>query len=389
MTVFEQSHPWLTFSINLSTAPAKLWVMLGECKSICESLSGIPLHPSFQHEILRKSFVEGITAAASQDGNTLSETEVGQILFHGMNMPPSHKYLSQEIINIMRGYEYIWENAGTESKSFLNPETVCEFNRIILDRLVVDSSSEPGKIRTTAINIPTHRFAPAPAEDCAYLLEQLCTWLTSKTFEAPHGLSVVYGILKAIIAHLYMTWIIPFGRGNARTAHLIEFLILTESGLPSVASNHFSRLYSSTKYDYFRHIESASSAKGKILPFIMYSVQGFLDGLRAQLSDIREHHESLAWENHINELFKNKSSLADIRRMELVIDLSKMDKPVSMNAIPEISIRIAKYYSSKTMKTLSRDLADMIKLGLIVKTDGGYMALKDTVRAFMPKDRRE
>ena len=44
------------------------------------------------------------------------------------------------------------------------------------------------------------------------------------------------------------------------------------------------------------------------------------------------------------------------------------------------------FYSTKTMKTLSRDLTDMIKIGLVGKSNGGYIAMKDIVRAFMPKN---
>ena len=130
-------------------------------------------------------------------------------------------------------------------------ETIMEFNCIILDRLVLEPGMESGQIRTKDIEIPTHRFKVASAEDCHYLLEQLCTWLNSKTFDAPSGMSIVYGILKAIIANLYLTWISPFIKGNARNTHLVEFMLLFESGLPAITAVHFSRFYNHTKYDYW------------------------------------------------------------------------------------------------------------------------------------------
>jgi Fic family protein len=385
MSVYEQTHPWITFTINLSTAPAKLWVYLGECKSICENLSGIPLLPYFQNEMMKKYLAKGIYCAVASDGNTLSVDEIYSLLFSNLSLSPSKKYLGQEVINIRDGYQYIDENVLPDSQSILSVESIKELNRIVLDRLVLDSGTEPGHFRTNDFSIPTHRFSIAPASDCEYLTEQLCSWLNSKTFEAPQGLKVVYGILKAIVANLYLTWIHPFGKGNSRTTHLVEVLLLIESGLPAITVSHFNTLYFDTKYDYFRHIESASSSKGKILPFIIYSVQGFLDELKEQKNFIDRHLEDVVWNSLINLIFNEKTSIADIRRKYLALDLSSVTESVQLSKIPEITTRMAKYYSIKTTKTLSRDLADLERLGLVKKTPEGYQTMKDIVKSFFIK----
>jgi Fic family protein len=43
---------------------------------------------------------------------------------------------------------------------------------------------------------------------------------------------IPYAILKAILAHLCLAWIHPFGDGNGRTARLVEFQILIFPGCP-------------------------------------------------------------------------------------------------------------------------------------------------------------
>ncbi|MFC1489852.1 Fic family protein [Candidatus Latescibacterota bacterium] len=386
MLAFEKSHPWITFSINLSKAPAKLWVMLGESKAICEQISGAPLHPSFQKELHQKYYAESTLNTTAMDGNTLSENEVRDILFGNKTVPPSKKYLAQENENIMRGYKLILENIVGYESSMLNAVTINEFNQVVLDRLVLDSGIMPGQIRAEDFELPSHRFKVAPAEDCPYLLEQFCTWINSKTFDAPAGMSIEYGILKAIIANLYLTWIHPYAKGNARTISLVEFLLLVDAGVPPIAAHHFSRLYFNTKYDYFRHIEDASSPSGKIVPFIMYSLQGFLDGLREQLGVIKEHQLSIMWSHYINEMFGDKKSIADIRRKCLVLDLSDSPEPVPVSKLPELSTRLAKFYSTKTSKTLSRDIAELVAKGLLKKTPEGVSAQKDSIRAFLPRN---
>jgi Fic family protein len=386
MLAYESSHPWITFSINLSKAPAKLWVRLGECKSICEQISGAPLSPSFQEELHRKYYAESTLNATAMEGNTLSEDEVRDILFGNKNVQPSKKYLAQENENILRGYDLILEHIVKYEYSELNVATINEFNQVALDRLVLDSGVMPGNIRKTDIDIPSHRFNVAPAGDCPFLLEQLCTWLNSKTFDAPAGMSIEYGILKAIIANLYLAWIHPYDKGNARTTGLVAFMLLVEAGLPPIATHHFSRLYYHTKYDYYRHIENASSPGGKIVPFIMYSLQGFVEGLRSQLEIIKEHQLDTMWRNYVNEIFGDKNSIADIRRKYLVLDLSESPGPVPVSKLPELSTRLAKFYSSKTAKTLSRDIAELVGKGLLKKTPEGVSAQTDSLRAFLPQN---
>jgi Fic family protein len=46
---------------------------------------------------------------------------------------------------------------------------------------------------------------------------------------------IVIGVIKSIIAHLYLAWIHPFGDGNGRTARLLEVRFLMEAGVPSAA----------------------------------------------------------------------------------------------------------------------------------------------------------
>ncbi|WP_433223897.1 Fic family protein [Dactylosporangium sp. CS-047395] len=44
-------------------------------------------------------------------------------------------------------------------------------------------------------------------------------------------------MIKAMLAHLYLAWIHPFGDGNGRTARLIESQLLLQAGVPVPAAN--------------------------------------------------------------------------------------------------------------------------------------------------------
>ena len=73
----------------------------------------------------------------------------------------------------------------------------------------------------------------------------MCDWLNSNEWERVFGRNnvILTGIIKAIVAHLYIAWIHPFGDGNGRTARLLELQILLNSNIPTPAAHLLSNHY--------------------------------------------------------------------------------------------------------------------------------------------------
>ena len=73
-------------------------------------------------------------------------------------------------------------------------------------------------------------------KDCPALVGMLCDWLNGPDFVTDDpALIFPLGLIRAIVAHLYIAWIHPFGDGNGRTARLVEFQLLLETGAVSAA----------------------------------------------------------------------------------------------------------------------------------------------------------
>jgi hypothetical protein len=195
---------------------------------------------------------------------------------------------------------------------------------------------------------------------------------------------IVYAILKAVLAHLYLAWIHPFGDGNGRTARLVEFQILIASGVPAPAVHLLSNHYNQTRTEYYRQLDQASRSGGDALPFVLYATQGLLDGLRSQLQDIRDQQLDVAWRNYVHEAFSDKKSPSDARRRHLVLDLSQCTRPLPFSELSQVSPRIAAAYARKTAKTLSRDVKALIQMGLLAQEPDGFRARKDLILAFLP-----
>lgn len=383
MRTYETTHPWIKFEIDLRRAPPKLWLLLGECQSKCEHVAGVPLRPNTTSELHKLYLAKGALATTAIEGNTLSEEQVLRHLDSELELPPSRMYLAQEIDNIVDACNEILEKLSAGEILELSIESIKRQNKLVLRSLKVDPDVVPGETRRYEVG--AGRYKGAPAKDCDFLLGRLIEWLNSPDFAAPLGMETLYAIIRAVVAHLYIAWIHPFGDGNGRTARLVEFEILTQSGVPAPATHLLSNHYNQTRTEYYRQLDQASKSGGDIIPFLLYAVEGFRDGLRAQLQVIRDQQWDITWRNYVHERFGGRTSASDIRKRHLVLDLSRQLEPVEIERLTEVSPRVAAAYAQKTRKTLSRDINALMQMELVVRDeDGRVRANKGLILAFLP-----
>ncbi len=387
MRTFEGTHSWISFTIDLRRAGAKLWLLLGEAASKCEHIAGIPLRPGTAEMLHQLYLAKGAAATTAIEGNSLTEGQVLKHLEGKLKLPPSKEYLAQEIDNIVEAFNQIGEQIK-KGDLVLTRQKICEYNRLVLQKLTLEESVVPGHIRKYSVGVG-NVYRGAPAEDCEYLLDRLCTWLEGGDFKPAPGLELVYAILKAVAAHLYLEWIHPFGDGNGRTGRLLEFNILLAAGVPSPSAHLLSNHYNQTRPEYYRQLNLASKSGGDIIPFLEYAIQGFVDGLKEQIQVIRNQQWDVAWRNYVHELFRDRNSASDVRRRHLVLDLGAQEDPISVSKIPELTPRLAKAYATKSSKTVQRDLNELEKMGLLNRLPEGLRAKRETILAFLPWRNRE
>ena len=380
---YETTHPWISFRVSLERAPARLWLLLGEAISKCEHISNVPLKPQTARELHRIYLAKGVHATTAIEGNTLSEQDVRRRIEGDRKLPPSKAYLGREVDNVLRACNDLILKDLTEGRSSrLDVARIKLFNRLVLSGLSLDDAVVPGEIRGHSVCVG--RYRAAPAEDCEFLLERLCDMLNEPQTRNLEG--AAKAIVLAIIAHLYIAWIHPFGDGNGRTARLVEFQLLVSAGLPMPAAHLLSDHYNQTRSEYYRQLDHASRSKGEVVPFVIYAVQGLVDGLRTQIEMVRFHQWEVAWQNFVHEAFGDSQRLSavDLRRLRLVLDLSDEHEPVPYHEIANISPRLAKAYAGRTSRTLSRDLSEVVCRDLVKRTPAGYRAAKEQVLAFLP-----
>ena len=382
MRTYERTHPWIKFQIDLRPASPKLWMLLGEASSKCEHIAGVPLQPDIAQSLHQLYLAKGAHATTAIEGNTLSEQEALQRIRGELKLPASREYLGRELDNIVGSFNKIGDLLRG-GDSALTPERVRQYNLWILEGLELENGVTAGDLRRHAVTVGG-AYLGAPAEDCEFLLDRLCEWLSGSDFRAPQGMEIVYAIIKAVVAHIYIAWIHPFGDGNGRTARLMEFQILLSAGVPTPAAHLMSNHYNQTRSEYYRQLQSASRSGGEIIPFLEYAAHGLIDGLREQLATIRSQQWDVAWENFVYEEFREKTGEPARRQRSLVLNLSRRDKPVQPGMVRDLSPDLAREYAGKTSKTIQRDLGALMRMDLVERAPEGFKAKKERILAFLP-----
>lgn len=378
---YRKTHPWLTFELDLRGAGPGLWIALGEASSKCEHIAGVPLQPAVRDRLHQLYLAKGVRATTAIEGNTLSEDEVLQRVAGKRTLPPSREYLGQEVDNVSAAVNEIATRFVEGQDLVLTPDQIRNYNRLVLQDLELRREVVPGQIRTYPAVVG--RYHGAPAQDCEFLLQELCGWLSQPEW-VPGMHPIADGLLKAIVAHLYIACIHPFGDGNGRTARLVEFQILVSAGTPTPAAHLLSNFYNETREEYYRQLDKATETRVGVLRFIEYALRGFVDGLREQLRTIRNQQLSITWRDYVHAHFRDDATLAAKRRRDLVLDLSARPEPVPRDQIRSVSPRIAEAYGGKTGRTVSRDLNALVRMGLIERVPEGFRPKTDAILAFLP-----
>ena len=378
-----ETHPWISFEFDIAEFGLREWMTFGRAQADCVHLTGTPLLPKVADRLRRIYLSKGIQATVAIEYNTLTEEEVADMLDGPLGLPPSRRYLEQEVRNVMDVQAAIRERVRTGGDLDLTPDVICAYNESVLRDVELDGDIRPGAIRTGGIGLG--RYKGPPAEDCSYLVERLCRWLAEDLLEAGAAGPLAFpgALTRALLAHLYLAWIRPFGRGNGRTARLVEFHLLAASGMvPSPATQLFSLHYNRTRSRYYQVLDRSSRIQPwSPLEFIVYALDGFVDGLAEQLEWVELQHLSMVWERYVNEVMRRHDTTAGRRQRLLATSLSS-SRPTPRSEIRLLTPHLAAAYAGRTSKTVTRDLNRLVHLELLERTPEGVRPLVEKMEAF-------
>ncbi len=369
---YTRSHPFLTFEVAFADADPMIWMLLGEAQSKCEHIAQTPLMPTVRRELEKLYLAKGVNATTAIEGNTLTEEEVRKRVDGELPLPPSREYLGQEVDNIHRAVARIPVLMSQYGHTRMTTQIMCEYNRLVLDGLDLPEEVVPGAIRSHEVGVVgSGGYSGAPAQDCTLLVEKLCDWLASPR-DWPQGLDAVSeALLKAVLAHLYVAWIHPFGDGNGRTARLMEVHILAGAGVSRPVAHLLSNHYNQTRSAYYQQLDRARRmGRSGPLDFLRYALQGVVDGMKEQLLWIQGQVNYLTWMQFVYSTFHDSHGKVAQRRRDVALALIGKGA-VTTKEIKAISPQLARMYGERTDRTVTRDLNVLRKADLVVPTGEG------------------
>ncbi|MCB2186475.1 MAG: Fic family protein [Deltaproteobacteria bacterium] len=366
--------------MDLNRVAPKTWVALGECASKCEHVANVALKPAVSQKLMEVNLRKGVQATTAIEGNTLTEEEIQDVMNKGQEaVPPSRQYMAKEVQNVLVAFAECWQGVITEDVETISPDLIRHWHSLVLAGLELPEHVTPGDYRNCQVGAGTYRSAPP--EDVAYLMDRYCQMLND--FPMPKDQRIAYALIKAVVAHLYLAWIHPFGDGNGRTARLIELYFLASSGCPQPCVHLLSNHYNKTRSKYYLRLDEARKGAEGVVKFIEYAVQGFLDGLREQVDLIQGYQLRVAWESYIHEKFGKLKGEANRRRRDLILAMP-FTGFISSAEIPDLSTEMARYYSKLTPKAITRDINALERMDLLVIKGRKVSPKIETIFAFMP-----
>ena len=380
-----ETHPWIRFSVDTREAEITTWLLLGEAQSKCEHVAGALLDPKTAEELHTIYLAKGALATTAIEGNTLTVDQVRLHLEGRLELPKSKEYLKKEVDNIIKACNAIAKEHLYGAGSPLSAEEIKRYNFLVLSDLPKEEDVIPGEMRRH--NVTVGRYRGAPSDDCQYLLDRLCKMLEGD-FSLGDAWPIASGILKAILAHLYIAWIHPFGDGNGRTARLVEFKLCISAGVPTPAAHLLSNHYNETRTAYYSALDQTSKKKTPF-PFISYALQGYVDQLEEQISKIRQVQYKAFWTNFIHQQFQGLDSTPHKRRRDLMLALSEKTfdnaEWVATAHIIGISGRMHMLYADMTSRAMSRDINALAAMGLLRHRKGKVRPRFEIIEAYLPK----
>lgn len=386
---YEQTHPWIRFgtSLPLDSRYSPVWYLLGQVESKIRHLGTTPVSPEVHQRLNMLYLLKGVRATTAIEGNTLTEEEVAGIVNGSLQMPKSKQYQQQEVQNVRDACNLIVNDVCVaETPVQLTAGYICRLNELVLRDMEMKDGICPGRVRGFSV-VVGNVYRGAPADECAQLLGMLCDWLSSPAFTAPPDKMMSMAVIKAVIAHIYLAWIHPFGDGNGRTARLVELFILLAAKVPVPAAHLLSNHYNKTRDQYYERLASLSRPVNGALPsldsFLEYALQGLVDGLQEQLQRINDYQLAITWKSVVYERFSGIGGSTAKRKRELLLSLGFA--PARIASFTDIAPGLFyEYYRGKTVRALMRDLAELQELGLLLRTPEGYRPRYELLQHMLP-----
>ncbi len=325
-----------------------------------------PAYPKSTDSIIEDELRSAVGATLAIEGTMLKDEEIEES-FHKADLKKKLEKKQQEAQNTRKAYRYIIKVVDEGGDRFTYSEAhIKKIHQYLTEGIQYVSPNVPGQYRDLKARFgepQKYSFCKSKV-DIEAIMPKFIIWLN----ESGSGPLTSSDVVKAIMAHYYLTEIHPFGDGNGRTARALEALVLYATNKRAYSYRSMAKFWNNNRNEYILHLGNVRDTCNP-WEFLIWGTKGYLLEVQRIKDLVLKKVKQLMLKDYVSWLFRNKKIHPRIFGvLMLLISSGKIpfDKFISS---PELTT----LYAQRTLSTRYRDFKKMEKtLGLIriFKEDG-------------------
>lgn len=342
-----------------------------EIQSIDQFIKDSPSFPGSTDKIVRGELVSAIGATLAIEGTTLEREEIEESL-RKASLKEKLERKEQEAENSRKVYSFIIELVNDYSADFAYEEKMIKQIHKYFTEGMNYLSNTPGEYRgdfAVTFGDPRKTSLCRNRAEVNAAMTNFISWLN----QTGSGILSSNIIVKAIMAHYYLTEIHPFSDGNGRTARALEALTLYVNGTNNYCFWSLANFWSTHKDKYLIHLGNIRATCNP-WDFVLWGMKGYLDEIKRIRSMVLKKVKQLMLMDYAKYLLANKKNETIKINHRIVALLNLL---VGTDSLPleklQASPEMKALYTNVSSTTRYRDLKKMLEIGLIVidKDEGG------------------
>jgi len=332
---------------------------LHEIQTVEQFVRDCPAYPKSTDSIIEDELRSAVGATLAIEGTMLKDEEIEES-FHKADLKKKLEKKQQEAQNTRKAYRYIIKVVDESGDRFTYSEAhIKKIHQYLTEGIQYVSPNVPGQYRDLKARFgepQKYSFCKSKV-DIEAIMPKFITWLN----ESGSGPLTGSDVVKAIMAHYYLTEIHPFGDGNGRTARALEALVLYATNKRAYSYRSMAKFWNNNRNEYILYLGNVRDTCNP-WEFLVWGTKGYLIEVQRIKDLVLKKVKQLMLKDYASWLFRNKKIRPRIfGALMLLISSGKMpfDKFISS---PELTI----LYAQRTLSTRYRDFKKMEKtLGLI------------------------
>lgn len=343
----------------------KLAPLIMECRITSDLIKSLPISPTLCAELNEEKLLDQyIYSSLILEGGLLNQDTVTKIL---KSSTKSGKTAGD--VHGMRdaALSILEEKSETKSREI----TELDIRRLngIITGLNIIKVKEGSVYRTepvpeSALFGPFHSTTKI-LSDTKVLMNEFVSWINSKDIISLDPL------LRSALASFHLLLIHPFESSNAKTASVLESLILHTSGLRFVPLM-LPDFYNEEVDAYFGALKASINTKDDLTPILEFALKARLECLKKTKRIITSSMRELALRDYFLSLRGEK--LLTAKQFDLISNLLSDPKPISLTEIFKTN-PYRMIYSSSCERTARRDLGKLTEMNLLTPRENKSYAL--------------